>query len=442
MSQLPECPLSLPCEQMSDFDIHVIMPEVISKDPKVLLHKAGFDSDSTSECISQKVRGLICHFTDVGAFGGRVGAPLDEGSFFIMSPNMDVIYEPPFGHERHMRFRQNFRYGDDDPLLWPQPYVMSECHLAAIPLRPQSRDPMAVMWWQVTRDEFTLSTRGIVTGVGLISGVKLAQIARLASSLQSWATAYLNDHDFPKKAEGVTILSNALKQGMTKLESLPMGLQQAGFCVSHVQRLYLELVALLDYMTVYKPRIDGRLPTAAQVASTMGAITENPMVAQDFIRAGLPVWLVRSYKEVPVTRIDSLVVMRQPADYLCLTDAKPAHRTMFVGKADDPNKYLTINKYIQYYFRYPNPFDQIMRPANAPTAAPCGNTPAQSVPAAVVASGSGFRSEYIPSRSSSSGLPSSLSNSTPTASTGKVRVGSQNQSTRPQPCELHCTLTV
>lgn len=70
MSQLPECPLSLPCEQMSDFDIHVITPEVISKDPKVLLHKAGFDSDSTSERISQKVRGLICHFTDVSAFGG------------------------------------------------------------------------------------------------------------------------------------------------------------------------------------------------------------------------------------------------------------------------------------------------------------------------------------------------------------------------------------
>ena len=174
----------------------------------------------------------------------------------------------------------------------------------------------------------------------------------------------------------------------------------------------------------------------------MGAITENPMVAQDFIRAGLPVWLVRSYKEVPVTRIDSLVAMRQPADYLCLTDAKPVHRTMFVGKADDPNKYLTINKYIRYYFRYPNPFDLIMRPANAPTAAPCGNPPAQSVPATVVASGSRSRSEYIPSRSSASGLPSSLSNSTLTASTGKVRVGSQSQSTRPQPCELHCTLTV
>jgi hypothetical protein len=295
---------------MSYLDIHTIRPEVLLKDPKVLLHKAGSDSESTSNHISQNdVGGLIRHSADVGAFGGRVGALLDDGCFFIMSPNMDVIYEPPFGHEQHMRFRQDFQYGDDDPLLWPQPYIMSECHLAAIPLRPPSGDPMAIMWWQVTRDEFSLSTRGIMTGIGLINATRLAQIHQAATSLQSRATAYLNDDNFPKKAEGVAILSNALKQGMTKLESLPMSLQQAAFCVSHVQRLYLELVALLDYMTVYKLRIDGHLPAATQVALTMGAITDNPAVAQDFICAGLPVWLVRSYKEVPVTRIDSLVAL-------------------------------------------------------------------------------------------------------------------------------------
>jgi hypothetical protein len=335
---------------------------------------------------------------------------------------MDVIYEPPFGQERHMRFHQNFRYGDDDPLLWPQPYVMSECHLPAIPLRPGAGDPTAVMWWQLTRDDFVLSTAGIVTGVGLIHGTKLAQISRLVNSLQSRTRAYLNDEKFPRKAEGATILLNVLKQAMIKLESLPMSLQQAGFCVSHVQQLYLELVALLDYMTIYKPRIDGRIPIASQVACTVGAITENPSVAQDFIRAGLPVWLIRSYKEVPVTRTDCLKAMRKPADYLCLDDAQPVQRTMFVGKADDPNKYLMINRYIRYYFRFPNPFDLIKKPPNAPFS----STP----------DGSAVRIDLAasPSRSIPSGSRSPPSTLQSAASIGQVHNSSQSQRARAKPC--------
>lgn len=347
---------------------------------------------------------------------------------------MDVIYQPPFGKERHMRFRQNFRYGDDDPLLWPQPYVVSECHLAAIPMRPDASDRMAVMWWQLTREGFSLSTRGIVTGIGLISSTKLAQISRLVKDLQSRATAYLKNDRFPKKAEGVMVLSNALEQGITRLESLPMSLQQAGFCLSHVQRLYLELVALLDYITIYKLRIDGHLPAATQVASTMGVITENPMVAQDFIRAGLPVWLIRSYKEVPATRIDALKTPRQPADYLCMEDAHLAHDTMFVGKADDPNKYLTISRYIHYFFRYPNPFDLINKPANAPFSSASSTSPSvQSVSANKSANAPSLvqsvRVNFI--HSSSSSITSTPRSAAPI---GKVRNSSQGQSARTRPC--------
>ena len=346
---------------------------------------------------------------------------------------MDVIYQPPFGKERHMRFRQNFRYGDDDPLLWPQPYVVSECHLAAIPMRPDASDRMAVMWWQLTREGFSLSTRGIVTGIGLISSTKLAQISRLVKDLQSRATAYLKNDRFPKKAEGVMVLSNALEQGITRLESLPMSLQQAGFCLSHVQRLYLELVALLDYITIYKLRIDGHLPAATQVASTMGVITENPMVAQDFIRAGLPVWLIRSYKEVPATRIDALKMPRQPAD-LCMEDAHLAHDTMFVGKADDPNKYLTISRYIHYFFRYPNPFDLINKPANAPFSSASSTSPSvQSVSANKSANAPSLvqsvRVNFI--HSSSSSITSTPRSAAPI---GKVRNSSQGQSARTRPC--------
>lgn len=64
---------------------------------------------------------------------GRVGAVLLGGFFFVTSPNMDVVYEPPLGKNRAMFLRRDYRYADDDPLLWPQPYVRSACHHGAIP---------------------------------------------------------------------------------------------------------------------------------------------------------------------------------------------------------------------------------------------------------------------------------------------------------------------
>jgi hypothetical protein len=120
-------------------------------------------------------------------------------AFFIMSPNMEVLYEPPFGQERHMQFCKDFCYGDDDPLLWLQPYISMECHFPAIPLCPGSGDPMAVMWWQLTREEFNPSTRGIMTGVAVIHPTKLAQMGWAITSLPSHATAYMND-EFPDKS--------------------------------------------------------------------------------------------------------------------------------------------------------------------------------------------------------------------------------------------------
>jgi hypothetical protein len=121
-------------------------------------------------------------------------------------------------------------------------------------------------------------------------------------------------------------------------------------------------------------------------------------------------------------REHSLKPMRRPADYICLEDAQPVQRTMFVGKADDPNKYLTINRYIRYYFRYPNPFDLIKKPANAPSS----STP----------DGSAIQVNFAASPSSSvpSGSPSTPSTFQSAAPIGRASNSSQSQSARGKPC--------
>lgn len=256
-----------------------------------------------------------------------------------------------------MRFRSDFRYGEDDPLLWPQPYLSHVCHLGCIPLRPSSDDDRAIMWWTLTREDFVPSTGNIITGVGLIQMQKLAVLKRLIASLQSRFQAYMLDEKHPRKNELVKALSNALNHAFKRLECLPMSFRQTNFGLSQVQRYYLEIVAALDYLMVYKPRMDGVAPPATQVAATVGTFTTDMLIAQEFVRAGLPVWLIRPYNRLPATRIDALKTLRLPEHFLCLTDATPPFKAFFTRKADDPEKYSACDLYLRTAFHCANPFD-------------------------------------------------------------------------------------
>lgn len=57
----------------------------------------------------------------------------------------------------------DFRYGPDNHTLCPQPYLNEYPHLGAIPMRPEDpEDPLSIMWWNPTLDDFELSTAGIL----------------------------------------------------------------------------------------------------------------------------------------------------------------------------------------------------------------------------------------------------------------------------------------
>ena len=73
---------------------------------------------------------------------GQVGAVVWGGTHFVTSPNMDVIYYPP--RNAQMTFKQNMRYGDDNPLQWPQPFLSDQPHLACISREPDQ--PHGNIW--------------------------------------------------------------------------------------------------------------------------------------------------------------------------------------------------------------------------------------------------------------------------------------------------------
>jgi hypothetical protein len=102
---------------------------------------------------------------------------------------------------------------------------------------------------------------------------------------------------------------------MEQLQTLPTTYPKMVFAVTSLQRAFLELDALYNYTTIYKPRIDNYLsgPTPpTDVAQCVGAFTTVPSVAQQLWSARLPFWFVRPTYVFDTENILEVVALQDP----------------------------------------------------------------------------------------------------------------------------------
>ena len=71
-----------------------------------------------------------------------------------------------------------------------------------------------------------------------------------------------------------------------------MSFHHVEFVVRDLQRVWLHVWAVLYYMEIYKPCMDGVTVPGDGVADTIGTFTSSIRVAQDMFVAGLPCWLI------------------------------------------------------------------------------------------------------------------------------------------------------
>ena len=149
-----------------------------------------------------------------------------------------------------------------------------------------------------------------------------------------------------------------LEYGLSQLKSVYATYRQVEFVVRDVQRVWLELRALLDYMEIYKPRMEGHSPVAAAVADTVGVFTHSIRVAQDFFTAGLPCWLIRPANDFTEQIIQNVVELLLPESHLVLTPHSFRYPVIFKGPASSAQKYQSIYNFARNFLRCPgDPFD-------------------------------------------------------------------------------------
>jgi hypothetical protein len=261
-------------------------------------------------------------------------------------------------HDSGVNRRADFRYGSDDPTLWPQPWVGLCCHLGAIPRKPDDpNDDLSIMWWDPTRDDFISFGGTLVDGLGELSGSKLLCLRKMKSSMDS----RVEDHKqaFPNPNKLLLVLVRAMQDAFARLDSLKTTFTEMSVGVCEFQRYYLELYGMLDYMEIYKPRMDGARPPAKSVENRMGAITNIPRIVQDFYTAGLPVWLLRPSKDwdSPVRcNILKIVTPLDPANVLCVSEHFPPFPSIFYGSPTDPKRHGAILNHSRTWLVFKDPF--------------------------------------------------------------------------------------
>lgn len=196
------------------------------------------------------------------------------------------------------------------------------------------------------------------SGLGKFSETQLRKLQGSVSFLFSRVTEYTSSIPESQIPLMLGPLMKMLEHGMARLKSMWMNFLQMSFTVRDVQRCWLEITALLDYMTIFKPRMDSpsvRTPSHP-VALTVGVFTSEVRVAQDFFHAGLPCWLIRPASVWSDINILKVVPLVTPENHLRLEPHPIYCPPVYVGPASAPEKHHAILRFARGFLRYPDPF--------------------------------------------------------------------------------------
>jgi len=276
------------------------------------------------------------------------------GKFVYTSPNQRLIWLPPPNGELYLR--ADFRFGPHDHTLWPQPYVPEYCHLGAIPSKPiDPVDPLSIMWWNPTRGDFTTSSGGVMDGIGKLSSARFSQLQEMKKGLADRIAKYRSNTPNPNTV--LAILERDLLHVSTRIGYLKTTFTQMVIGVTEFQRCYLKILGLLDYLEIYKPRMDSKFPPATSAANCVGTFTNAPNVAQDFFTAGLPVWFIQPLRPGPfLHNVHNVVDPFEPADFLSIAKSDPPSPVIYNGPLNVYGKHNALHRFSRSWLVFEDPF--------------------------------------------------------------------------------------
>ncbi|KAJ6448139.1 hypothetical protein C8R47DRAFT_987935 [Mycena vitilis] len=309
----------------------------------------------------------------LGPFDGNVGAFAElNGEHYVITTNADYVPALPSLQLPHAVYlRTNMRYGSDDPMLWPQQYAAEFCHLPLI-AKKGSRSEIDIMWWEPSQLDFVAGS-AITRGLGRLKYQAFSKLIEPINELVSRCTRLYDEK--PELRRRVPLFGELMEHNLRMLEqlqSLPTTFPKLVFLVTSLQRAFLELDALFEYMTVYKDRMTNYMavpPTSYRaLPQFVGAFTTNPAVVQQLYAARIPVWFLRPVIVFDQENVLRAVPLSQPSFGLPDDNARAAGApdTLYSGNST-LNKIMAIRAAALHTPWYHDPFETSIAPARAPS---------------------------------------------------------------------------
>ncbi|KAK0444931.1 uncharacterized protein EV420DRAFT_1648653 [Desarmillaria tabescens] len=230
---------------------------------------------------------MLIRILALDPFDGKIGI-----NFIIITLNFSITCKPLLGN-REVYMQENFHYGHDDPLQWPQAYIKQFPCLACICWVSPAllNDPFYPLYRGLTKYDFVESDpNSIVKGVGHLHHSMFLKI-------QTTCQVVIKSMNSIDASEPVACSLHghlsAIEMLLAQLHALLTSFLHVHLTFAETQHVTLELWAFVDYMTMFKPLIDSpesNMPTMPVNSSLLGAFVYDAMVLQRFFKAGIPVW--------------------------------------------------------------------------------------------------------------------------------------------------------
>ncbi|KAK7032104.1 hypothetical protein VNI00_013474 [Paramarasmius palmivorus] len=289
---------------------------------------------------------------------GGVCTITEDTQWIVASVNASYVPKPLFG-TRRVSQRLDYYFGEDDPLLYPQPYLQERCHWSVIPRKPLDPEHARAKWWAILDQKDFHEVACEIAGFGRWKEEALEQYKGDYLLVKARVKEHCTRRQQSKKAPNlvVTVLSGQLESVLGFLRNTTLPFNRARQLLRCFQRWYLELTAALDWCDVFRPFMDGqqKVPPTSLI-ERVGAFTVKSLDYHTLHRAGIPVWQIRSIAEQESAKSHRRIPFTTPEELNIEKELLDDTRWIYEGVTNTLSRAVVMENYLRDFCSPPDPF--------------------------------------------------------------------------------------
>ncbi|PBK88794.1 hypothetical protein ARMGADRAFT_1033775 [Armillaria gallica] len=290
-----------------------------------------------------------------------VGTYIEEEHIFITTPNNTFIPHPPTTYQVHLY--EDRQFGHHDPTRVPQFFNERFCHFSVIPCRPAVYNVnhpyhqwIDTIWYNVTQNDIVFSHE-CVSHISLLHESVHGQFKHALTYITGRYSLVQKRQKFSEAfQEFLSIRYTCLETLVHRTKTVMTDVMSIHMQVAAMQRYWLELVAGLDYMEIHQLVMNGttQCNNSLDFTCLMGTFTLNLDVAEQHLKAGIPVYLIRPTEEFT----NQIILKAEKPIVISVNDTipEPSFPIVFKGVPSQAKKFDAMHHFMKIFQTYRNPF--------------------------------------------------------------------------------------